>query len=261
MRATTTVRLYTYMDTWGPLCTFTFVFTVQYDPLKTVLYTEFIADCNAAHIISWSDEKNYLPCKRTKFNRNNLLATHMTLSITNDRALRRFIRDNQNCPDPWRGTVYANLRNVSNKKKGDFGEILATNHAIQNGFTVVGVPPDIGHDRIFNDLKTEIKFSLANQVRRASGKVHKDNYFVINHLGMHKDWERFVFIGLNTDSTIVILHFTRENAGGVVEDYFKPQQGGSDGNNDDFMCEITPSKIQRMQQDPRIRTTLDPEDW
>ena len=185
----------------------------------------------------------------------------MTLSITSERALKRFIRDNRDCPDPWRRTVYANLRNISNKKKGEFGEILATNHAIERGFTVEGVPPNIGHDRIFNGLRTEIKFSQAQQVPRAGGKVHRDNYFVINHLGMHKDWERFVFIGLNTDSTIVILHFTRENAGGVVEDYFTAQQGGSDGNNDDFMCDINPSKLQRMQQDPRIRITLDPEDW
>ena len=185
----------------------------------------------------------------------------MTLSITSNRALKRFIRVHQKCPDPWKGTVYANLRNVSNKKKGDFGEMLATNHAIQNGFTVVGVPPDIGHDRIFNDLRTEIKFSQAVQVRRVAGKVHKDNNFVINHLGMHKDWERFVFMGLNTDSTFVIMHFTRENAEGVVADYFRPQQGGSGSNNDDFMCKINPTKLRRMQQDPRINTILNPEDW
>lgn len=185
----------------------------------------------------------------------------MPLSITSDRALRKFIRVHQKCPDPWRGTVYANLRNLSNKKKGEFGEILATNHAIQKGFTVVGVPPDIGHDRIFNGLRTEIKFSQAIQVRLAAGKVHRDNNFVINHLGMDKDWERFVFIGLNTDSTFVIMQFTRENAGGVLEDYFRPQQGGSDGNNDDFMCRVNPTKLQRMQQDTRINTILDPKKW
>jgi len=181
----------------------------------------------------------------------------MPLKIMSDKELKKLISNNLKGPDPWKGTVYENLRDLHNKRKGEFGEILAANTAIRKGFTVKPAT-GLGHDRIFNGLKTEIKFSQATQNKE---KVHTDNKFVINHLGLHKDWERFVFIGLNTDCSLVILHFTKRNAKNVVKDYFKPQQGGKAGKNDDYMCSISPTKLIKMQQDSRINTLLDPNNW
>jgi hypothetical protein len=139
-------------------------------------------------------------------------------------------------------------------------------------------PTNTGHDRIFGGIKTEIKFSLATSPTWKK-KDHPDrklivpDHFTFNHIACGKDWERFVFCGVNPSDTHdptkirikpthrsypdLRLYFMekkdflnymhRENT-----DLFKRQQGGAKGGNDDWML-MGMNKFYRLIDLPFVR--------
>ena len=126
---------------------------------------------------------------------------------------------------------------------------------ILRGSTVES-PTNPGHDRIVDVKKTEIKFSLAssNNNHKKDGKLIDPDSFTFNHIAAEKDWDWFIFLGINPDldnpnirppkdmnewpahrmcvmSKVDFLSYLRSGKNVV----FKKQQGGKKATNDDYM--------------------------
>ena len=157
-------------------------------------------------------------------------------SILSTGTLRNYI--DANVQDPWEDTEFKGYVYMSPKQKGEFGErfvsyyMLITDRAVKRAETSTA-----GHDRIIDGIKTEIKFSLAT--RNKKGGVNKDK-FIINHLACGKDWERFIFCGINpNEEDIRIFYILKADFEAHLKSddcLFNVQQGGKDSGNDDFIC-------------------------
>jgi len=156
--------------------------------------------------------------------------------------LQDFIKD---CLyDPWQGTVHQGYVYLTPKHKGQYGELFVE-HFMKE--MLCDVQPaetsTAGYDRYVDNIKTEIKFSLAT---RKSGKII-DNSFVINHVSVNKNWDRLIFCGINKGN-MVAIYFTKEDFKQELlrkDTVFHHQQGGKGGENDDYMCTDIPTLINR----------------
>ena len=111
-----------------------------------------------------------------------------------DGSLQNYIE--QNLEDPWQRTPFEGYVFMSPKQKGEFGERFTSKYLTHLGCDVKRAKTSTaGHDRVVDDILTEIKFSLAIR-NRSKGGVMFDK-FIINHVSSGKDWERLVFVGVN----------------------------------------------------------------
>ena len=105
------------------------------------------------------------------------------------------------------------------------------------GITSETATSTAGHDRVIDEILTEIKFSLATRDKKGGAVTDK---FIINHVSVSKDWERLIFCGINPDeSEARIVFFTKEDFVAHLESddcLFNVQQGGKKGGNDDYIC-------------------------
>jgi hypothetical protein len=151
----------------------------------------------------------------------------------------------------WSGTKYENYPRLDPKAKGGFGELYVEALMTTLGMKVIP-PTNPGHDRIINGVKTEIKFSLAgSNTKKDDGKLIDPDSFTFNHIAMEKDWDQFIFLGLNPDLNnknvrpydkktwpthrLYVMNkkdFVKHMKKGST--VFKHQQGGNKSNNDDF---------------------------
>jgi hypothetical protein len=147
----------------------------------------------------------------------------------------------QNLTDPWIGTPFEGYRNLGNKQKGEYGERLVYDFFRRNG-AVVAKPPTStsGHDIVVNNILVEIKFALSH-TNNKFGTIKQDT-FIINHVAVGKDWQRLLFVGINenildTRAKFMEKHVFVELFKNQIEfyKYFSVQQGGTHGNNDDFI--------------------------
>lgn len=135
-----------------------------------------------------------------------------------------------------RGGVFKNYSRLPPGKKGKFGEGVVSDVCTGFGLTVTK-PLGRGHDRCINGIRTEIKTSMA-QI---------DGTWMINHVGVKKDWERIIIllIGPNLDDDRLVW-FTKEAflEMNKTKKYFTRQQGGKRGKNDDRMS--TGKKLENL---------------
>jgi|TARA_B100001094_G_scaffold24862_1_gene20872 hypothetical protein len=158
-----------------------------------------------------------------------------------DGSLQDYI--NQNTKDPWVGTPFEKYVLVGNKIKGEFGERFVHKYMESKGHDVKRAKTSTaGHDRVIDGIRTEIKFSLAIRKKDKNGViigVTKDK-FIINHLACGKDWERFIFCGINpNEDDIRIFYILKADFEAYLKSdgcLFKVQQGGKDSGNDDYIC-------------------------
>ena len=178
---------------------------------------------------------------------------NITEQIFNDGSLRNYI--DKKTFDPWIGTLFEGYAHMDPLSKGTFGERYIEKYLSLLGF---GVTPrinnDVGHDRVINSIPTELKFSISHKDNRAN---HEDDFirndqFIINHVSKCKSWERLLFIGINkTGIPDRILWFTKESFEKTLnETYFKYQQGGKKGENDDRMC--SSMNVMKLYNDPLV---------
>ena len=150
----------------------------------------------------------------------------------------------------WSGTKFEDSPRLDPKQKGVFGELYV--EALMRTLGRKVIPPEgTGHDRIIDGVKTEIKFSLAGSNRKKDGKLIDPDSFTFNHIAMEKDWDQFIFLGINPptdsqntrsfenktwpthrlyvmDKADFVAHM---NNGSTI---FKHQQGGNKSDNDDY---------------------------
>ena len=154
-----------------------------------------------------------------------------------DGSLQNYIE--QNLEDPWQRTPFEGYVFMSPKQKGEFGERFTSKYLTHLGCDVKRAKTSTaGHDRVVDDILTEIKFSLAIR-NRSKGGVMFDK-FIINHVSSGKDWERLVFVGVNeNEEDLRVIWFTKEDFNNHIassNSLFKVQQGGKGVGNDDYIC-------------------------
>lgn len=160
----------------------------------------------------------------------------MFTTIFEDGSLTEYIQ--QNAQDPWVGTSFQGYVFMSPKQKGEFGERFVSKYFEFCGHNVKRAKTSTsGHDRVIDNILTEIKFSLATRDKK--GGVNEDQ-FIINHVSKDKDWERLVFFGINnTEEGSRMFWFSKKDFLNHLESdncLFAPQQGGKSIGNDDYIC-------------------------
>jgi len=153
----------------------------------------------------------------------------------------------------WEGTRFEDYPRMDPKGKGSFGEAYVEGLMKLRGSTVEP-PTNPGHDRIIDIKKTEIKFSLASSNSKKDGKLIDPDSFTFNHIAAEKDWEWFIFLGINPEldnpnirapkdmdewptHRMYVMNkedFVSYLASGQNK-VFKEQQGGKKATNDDYM--------------------------
>ena len=154
-----------------------------------------------------------------------------------DGSLQNYIE--QNLEDPWQRTPFEGYVFMSPKQKGEFGERFTSKYLTHLGCNVKRAKTSTaGHDRVVDDILTEIKFSLAIRNRSKGGVIF--DKFIINHVSSGKDWERLVFVGVNeNEEDLRVIWFTKEDFNNHIvssDSLFKVQQGGKGVGNDDYIC-------------------------
>ena len=166
----------------------------------------------------------------------------MFASVFQDTNLTSYIQ--QNTSDPWTplpvtGTNFEGYVYMSPKQKGEFGERFVSEYFKLTGSSVKRAKTSTaGHDRVIDEILTEIKFSLATRDKKGGTKTDS---FIINHVSRDKDWERLVFFGINSDeSQARLFFFTKADFLAHLESdscLFAHQQGGKSIENDDrYIC-------------------------
>ena len=154
-----------------------------------------------------------------------------------DGSLQNYIE--QNLEDPWQRTPFEGYVFMSPKQKGEFGERFTSKYLTHLGCNVKRAKTSTaGHDRVVDDILTEIKFSLAIRNRSKGGVIF--DKFIINHVSSGKDWERLVFVGVNeNEEDLRVIWFTKDDFNNHIassNSLFKVQQGGKGVGNDDYIC-------------------------
>ena len=157
-------------------------------------------------------------------------------SIFVDGDRQDYIQDN--LKDPWKGTSFEGYVFLSPKQKGEFGERFVSKLMTLAGCDVKRAKTSTaGHDRVIDNILTEIKFALATRDKKGGVVVDK---FIINHVSVGKDWERLIFCGINpNEEDARIVFITKEDFEEHLKSdtcYFNVQQGGKKVGNDDYIC-------------------------
>ena len=177
-------------------------------------------------------------------------------SIANNPELTNYIECN--ISDPWEDTPYEGYVHMNPKQKGEYGERFVQKICEKMDLNVERAPTSTnGYDRIINGIKTEIKFSLAQKDKKNDSI--KSNTFMINHVSEKKDWERLIFLGINPNNTEPLLFWLSKDdfQKHIISEVccFSRQQGGKDGENDDYMCSA--AKVMKFSELPFIKSGLD----
>jgi hypothetical protein len=142
-----------------------------------------------------------------------------------DNTLTNYVKSKLD--DPWKGTNFEGYLKLSASQMGFFGQSLVAKIMHEMGCEVSD-RLNSGHDKVIDGYKTEIKFSLSTQ---------KDK-FIFNHIACHKDWDRLIILGVNFDNHFRMNWIDKEDFVNNINSsnrIFRRQQGGQDGDNDDYM--------------------------
>ena len=156
----------------------------------------------------------------------------ITESMTTN-AMKNIAKENL-----WIGTPLESYALLDPKNKGCFGEELIKTVVKTKYCLPVEKRTNAGHDAIIDGVRTEIKFSAAT-------KRNTDYKFTFNHIGIHKDWDRIIFMGVNGDLQEKIVWFTKKDIQDILNTStcIAHQQGGKTSNNDDYISANRNSQI------------------
>ena len=163
--------------------------------------------------------------------------------------VQEYIKSMKGDDDPWRGTDLQGYKDLNNVQKGKVGEFYVSNY-MKNELNSKVLPADCGtngpYDRIIDGINTEIKFSAAHSDNKADVPTIKRNKrgevnWTINHVAVEKCWERLIFCGMDLVDGVAVPNLvwcTKQDFINCLDEttFFKSQQGGKNGDNDDFMC-------------------------
>ena len=163
-------------------------------------------------------------------------------SILANSNLKNYIKGNLD--DLWFDTPLQGYRYMDNKQKGAYGEIFADMICKSYKLKITGRDGGCAdHDMVVNNIKTEVKFSVAQTATKNKNKPNEYKHlvkdrFMVNHVGVGKGWERLLIIGINPNfEESRIVWFYKKDIAKLIKQgyYFNHQQGGKHSDNDDFM--------------------------
>lgn len=181
------------------------------------------------------------------------MSVKKTLSSPN---LSAYIKSNLD--DLWYGTFLQGYYYLSSKTKGVFGELFTESYLKEKGFKVSGREGGSSdHDMVVDGIKVEVKFSVAQTDRNKKTGVKKivKDRFMMNHVGIGKDWDRLLFVGINPNfEESRIVWFDKKDIKKIIKnkDYFSHQQGGEHTENDDYISGS--NKLINLINSPYART-------
>ena len=173
----------------------------------------------------------------------------MFIKLLENQTVQHYI--NKCLSNNWIGTPWEQYPLLGAKQKGGMGELLVEMMLKDHGNNVES-PTNPGHDRRVNKKKIEIKFSLANSNSKKDGRLIDPDSFTFNHIGLEKDWEILLLVGVNPDednpnirqsdhtgwtSTRVFYVHKKDLVKHMQSQspVLKRQQGGKKGSNDDYI--------------------------
>ena len=141
--------------------------------------------------------------------------------------------------NPWNNTALERYTYLDPKNKGSVGEEIIKTYVQENcpqAKITKRLSP--GHDAIINGYRTEMKFSVAT-------KRNMNYQFTFNHIGIEKDWDRIIFMGINGDLNEKVVWFTKEDILEILKTStcLAHQQGGNSSKNDDYISANKNSQI------------------
>lgn len=151
---------------------------------------------------------------------------------------------------PWHSSKFCSWQKTTPKRKGIIGEELIQKFILPDyNIKVEKIGGNADHDLIdtTNGLNIEVKTGFATKQK---GVIVSDN-FMFQHIGLHKNWDILVFVGVNheditkmhirkdwrKDPEPLFIRFISKKDIRLMIDkgYIKHGQGGKSGNNDDWM--------------------------
>ena len=181
----------------------------------------------------------------------------MFATLFEDGSLQEYI--SKNAKDPWIGTPFEGYVHMSPKQKGEFGERFVSKFfELMHCNVKRAKTSTAGHDRVIDNILTEIKFALATRARKGGVVVDK---FIINHVSVCKDWERLIFCGINpSEQDIRVFYITKADFEAHLESddcLFNVQQGGQNGGNDDYICTNVAALMETSIARPIVQWSCD----
>jgi hypothetical protein len=162
--------------------------------------------------------------------------------------------------DPWDSTPLKGYVTINNKVKGKYGELFIETLMNSLGHNVNSATNTTsGHDRVINNIRTEVKFGLAHRNSKDKSVTLTD-VFSFNHFSVNKDWERAILVGINIDCTPYVVWFDKADFVNEVSKsyserkYFKRQQSGENGGNDDWMFVARPRSWKAFLNEPWVKS-------
>jgi len=152
-------------------------------------------------------------------------------------------------PQGWDGSRFIAWQKQSNGAKGTRAERFVKEYLEDKGYENDHKGGgNLSFDLQFNKCKIEVKVAFAGS---SDGTITADK-FTWNHIGMHKDWDCVVFIGINPPTgeghirqrngwredpeEFIMFWVNREQISKFIDQgYFSIQQGGGESGNDDWM--------------------------
>jgi hypothetical protein len=149
---------------------------------------------------------------------------------------QEYIKSNLN--DFWENTEFKGYKYLDPSQKGMLGEKWIASYLITKGHDVVLPKLNNGpYDLIIDGRKTEVKFGLSH-TNNKKGFVKTDT-FSINHVSTCKEWDYFLFVGINLTTPKRIAWMAKDDFRDILKytgkDYFNKQQAGQNNENDDYM--------------------------
>jgi len=185
------------------------------------------------------------------------LSPHLSTQILNEPQLLEFLTPDV---DPWDATPLKGYVDKNNKVKGKYGELFVETMMTALGHTVGKAKSSTaGHDRVINNLLVEIKFGAAHRNASNKGTTLTDVYS-FNHFSVSKDWERAIVIGVNIDCLPYAVWFDKQDFVNEVSSgntkYFKRQQAGKNGNNDDWLFMTHPESWNSFLNESWVKSII-----
>lgn len=181
-----------------------------------------------------------------------ILNETLAKKILNHKTLLNFLIPD---PDPWQGHPMQGYITKNNKVKGKYGELFVEKMMTELGHLVGKAElTTSGHDRVINDMNVEVKFSAAHVNSKDKSKTC-DDVFTFNHLSVKKDWQRTILIGINFNRVYAVW-FTKQDFVNQIKKekgFFRRQQSGKNGGNDDWMFS-TKNKWQNFLKEDWVKS-------
>ena len=195
----------------------------------------------------------------------------MSCSIDVDKILSQIFPKEEIVGDAWSTSRYSEWQKLPNKMKGTRGEQFINVHLQSEGVASEHLGGTEEPDLLINGtIPVEVKTGFA---QRDKGKIKIDS-FIFNHLGLQKEWDYAVFLGINPENTNPFAHVRRgwrsdyselnicvlskEEVIDLIEaGIFYHQQGGKEGGNDDYMSKDAFNKMYNYFADKPLQRLLD----